>query len=200
VFLHRFLELAQNEDFQPWHWCWPGQHQPLHSILALINELEESPDDPLADESRQLVDLGLSMCESSHDGGITSAEGDHFDARLLSSGGTEAWNLIKRARDEVWEKLGFDANIFYCPESAGEIDIKADEPRSTFVQPGAYPVPDLTSGSSNTFVQPEVYPVPNAISGSWDTSMTWPTLPITREASRPDDSMMDFTAMGFGQF
>lgn len=125
TFLHEFLKLAQNQDFQPWHWCWPGQHQPLHSILVLVTELEDFPHDPLSAETRKLVDLGLSMCESSGDGGITSTEGGHVDSRPLTNGGFEAWKIIRRARDEVWEKSGLDSNSLYCPESAADIDFDA---------------------------------------------------------------------------
>lgn len=115
------------------------------------------------------------------DGGITSAEGDHFDTRFLSSGGAEAWNFIKRAHDEVWEKLGFDANTFYCPESADEIDLEADQ-------------------SQSDLVQPDLYPVPSAPAGFLDASMAWPTLPSTEEAFPPHHSMVDFATMDFERF
>lgn len=184
-------------------------------MLALISELEEFPDDPLADESRQLVDLGLLMCESSDNEGITSTEGNHSDARLLPSGAVEAWNLIKRARDEVWEKLGLDANVFYCPESADDIDLEAARSRSTLVQPEACPEPNATPGFS--LVQPEACPVSNATSGFslvqpltysvpdntsdfLNTNMAWSTLPVSGEAFRPEDSMVDFNTMGFEHF
>lgn len=124
TFLHQFLKLAQDQNFQPWHWSWPGQHQPLHSILALITELEDFPNDPLASETRKLVDLGLSMCESSRNGGIASREGAFVDSRLLSDGGFEAWDFIRKARDEVWEKSGLDSNALYCPETAEEINFE----------------------------------------------------------------------------
>ncbi|RMY82898.1 hypothetical protein D0862_11862 [Hortaea werneckii] len=59
LFLHSFLQLAQDQRFQPWHWCWPGQHQPLHSILALITELEEHPDGTWARDTRRADDLSF---------------------------------------------------------------------------------------------------------------------------------------------
>lgn len=200
--------LAQDQHLQPWHWCWPGQHQPLHSILALITELEECPDDPLADASRQLVDLGLLMCESSNRRGITSAEDNHSNTRLLSSSGVEAWNLIKRARDEVWEKLGLDADVFYCPESADDVHLEADRAArgtatttaaaaATF-QPNACPVPD--DAAAFPLVQPVTYPVPvpDTSSGYLDAGMAWNTLPASGEAAfRPENVMFDFTTMGF---
>lgn len=121
-YLHQFLKLAQNQDFQPWHWCWPGQHQPLHSILALIADLEQFPNDPLANETRKLVDLGLLMSESSHKNGISSSDEGLVDYRPPGDEGFEAWDFIRRARDHVWEKAGFDPAVLRCPESAGEIN------------------------------------------------------------------------------
>lgn len=181
MFLLHFLKLVQDQSFQPWHWCWPGQHQPLHSMLALISELEDSPEDSLANENRQLVDLGLSMCEISNGDGIASFEGDCVDTRLLSSGGIEAWKLIRKTRDEVWEKSGLDSNILYCPESAEDIEFDAGQVENTFPHLNAYP-------ASNATIIP---------SGA-DTS--WPTLPVTTVAFWPDYSMVEFAAVIPGSF
>lgn len=174
IFLHEFLKLAQNQDFQPWHWCWPGQHQPLHSILALITELEESPDDPVSDETRKLVDLGLSMCENSENGGITSNEGGRIDSRPLTDGGVEAWKLIRRARDEVWEKSGLDSNSLYCPESAEEI---------SFERPPPDQGPPLHA---------EILPTLAATSDYLDPDMTWSTLQDVTQSFWPEYPSVNF--------
>ncbi|KAI7316369.1 hypothetical protein KC315_g10795 [Hortaea werneckii] len=139
LFLHSFLQLAQDQRFQPWHWCWPGQHQPLHSILALITELEEHPEGTWARETRRLVDLGLRMCADGEGKGgevcegIVSMEGEEVDSRTVGTegggglaGGDGVWRFIRRARDDVWEKAGLDSRILHCPASADDLSFATD--------------------------------------------------------------------------
>lgn len=121
-YLHRFLMLTQRDDFQPWHWCWPGQHQPLHSIMVLIQDLEECPSGPLARQTRRLVDLALTMTGQAEDnGGIMSQENGDPDFRPLQDGGHEAWKFVRMARDKCWERAGLDPDVFTCPLDANEI-------------------------------------------------------------------------------
>lgn len=120
--LHRFLQLTQRSDFQPWHWVWPGRHQPLHSIMALINDLDENPTTAFAIETRQLVDLALSLCSNGADSsGIISSEDGEPDPRPLNDGGFAAWKFIRAARDDCWERAGLDPTVLYCPEHVSQI-------------------------------------------------------------------------------
>ncbi|GIZ48278.1 hypothetical protein CKM354_001134600 [Cercospora kikuchii] len=136
-YVHRFLRLAERRDFQPWHWCWPGQHQPLHSIMALITDLEDHPNDPEAVETRKLVDLAIYKCIGSDDCGIVSHEDGNPDPRPLHPGGTQAWRFLRRARDRAWEMAGLDPSILTCPESVHDIRLKGvpDEDRDAQDQP-----------------------------------------------------------------
>ncbi|KAK5167509.1 uncharacterized protein LTR77_007208 [Saxophila tyrrhenica] len=120
-YLHRFLRLTQCNDFQPWHWCWPGQHQPLYSIMALLQELEDRPFDTLAMQTRRLIDLAILMCGPQANEGILSHEDGDSDARPLHEGGAEAWVFIRRARERAWQKADLDPSILLCPASAKEI-------------------------------------------------------------------------------
>lgn len=120
-YLHHFMILTECPDFQPWHWCWPGQHQPLHSIMALLTDLEENPSDPLAAETRKLIDLALCICGESGDNGIVSMEDGHTTPRPLHDGGSRSWDFIRRERDRIWEKHGLDPSILTCPEKAEDI-------------------------------------------------------------------------------
>jgi hypothetical protein len=120
-YLHRFIRLTQCNDFQPWHWCWPGQHQPLYSIMALLQDLEDNPSDRAAIETRRLIDLAIFMCGPQANEGILSSEDGSPDARPLHDGGSEAWVFIRRVRERVWEKAGLDPSILLCPPSAKEL-------------------------------------------------------------------------------
>lgn len=122
-YLHRFLQLTQRNDFQPWHWCWPGRHQPLHSIMALITDLDEAPNPSFVKETRQLVDLALSMCggDGSSAGVISTEDGEPDMRPLQDSGGQEIWNFIRRARDKCWERAGLDPDELHCPPNVRQI-------------------------------------------------------------------------------
>ena len=120
-YLHRFLRLVQCTDFQPWHWCWPGRNQPLYSIMALLQELEDNPFDPAAMETRRLIDLAIYMCGPQANEGIVSSEDGDPDLRPLHEGGSEVWTFIRRARERAWEKAGLDPSLLRCPASAKEI-------------------------------------------------------------------------------
>ena len=124
-YLHGFLKITQNPSFQPWHWRWPGQHQPLHSIMALIISLSTSPDSnsPLARETRKLIDLAIYMCGPQENNGIQSTEDGHYDSRPLSMVGSKAWELIRETRSKVWIKAGLDPVILNCPERAEDIHL-----------------------------------------------------------------------------
>ncbi|KAH9216519.1 fungal-specific transcription factor domain-containing protein [Leptodontidium sp. 2 PMI_412] len=120
-YLHGFLKITQRPEFQPWHWRWPGQHQPLHSIMALIIDLSTCSDDTLARETRKLVDLAIYMCGPQENNGIQSTEDGHYDSRPLSMAGSKAWEFIRETRSKVWIKAGLDAVVLTCPERAEDI-------------------------------------------------------------------------------
>lgn len=122
-YLYRFLQLTQRNDFQPWHWCWPGRHQPLHSTMALITDLDESQHPEFVPETRKLIDLALSMCgQDSFSGGVISNEDGEPDIRpLQDAGGQETWKFIRRARDKCWEKAGLDPDELRCPSDIRQI-------------------------------------------------------------------------------
>jgi hypothetical protein len=126
-YLHGFLKIVQCHEFQPWHWCWPGQHQPLHSIMALIMHLDQYPDDPSSRENRKLVDLSIFMCGPQENNGILSSEDGIFDSRPLSVSGSKAWEFIRQARAKVWTKASLDPIILNCPERAEDINIDGVE-------------------------------------------------------------------------
>ncbi|PVH78812.1 hypothetical protein DL98DRAFT_236184 [Cadophora sp. DSE1049] len=126
-YLHGFLKITQNSSFQPWHWRWPGQHQPLHSIMALIVSLSNSSESntPLARETRKLIDLAIYSCGPQENNGIQSTEDGHYDSRPLSIAGSKAWEFIRETRSKVWIQAGLDPVVLNCPERAE--DVRIDE-------------------------------------------------------------------------
>lgn len=125
-FLHYFLRLAQCQDFQPWHWCWPGIHQPMHAMMAIIQDLEDHPNQATATETRKLIDLAFHMSSSQGTSGILSNDDGSPILRPLTEGGSEAWTFIRRARQRAWQKAGIDPNYLRCPELAVDIHIDDD--------------------------------------------------------------------------
>lgn len=109
------------------------------------------------------MDLGLLMCDASSQGGITSHEGNDADVRPLTPGGSEAWLLIRKARNEVWEKAGHDADTLYCPQRAEDIDIHGAS--------------DLSSGQSLNVG----FPVDASFQWNYD-NMNWPMLATGTES------------------
>ncbi|KAE9371804.1 hypothetical protein N431DRAFT_559228 [Stipitochalara longipes BDJ] len=126
-YLQVFLKIVQSSEFQPWHWCWPGQHQPLHAILLLIMHLERCPDNSTTQETRRLVDLAIFMCGPQENNGVLSSEDGCFDSRPLSGSGSKAWEFIRQARANVWTKAGLDPVILNCPEQAEDVNINRVE-------------------------------------------------------------------------
>ncbi|KAB8596084.1 hypothetical protein FH972_025793 [Carpinus fangiana] len=149
--LHGFLALCQTPDFQPFHWSWPGQHQPLHALMTVLQDLEDFPDASGVLETRKLIDLAVLMSSSGPDGkfgnnvpstasaesimnawsenmaswGIIADEGDDDQVtRPLNQGGAEAWMFVRRMRHRVWQKAGLDPTHLSCPSRADEIDLE----------------------------------------------------------------------------
>ncbi|KAF8860231.1 hypothetical protein BDZ45DRAFT_724757 [Acephala macrosclerotiorum] len=122
-YLYTFLSITQSPTFQPWHWCWPGQHQPLHSIMTLLLDLSQHPSSPTSKSTRQLIDMAIFMCGPQENHGIQSSEDRQVDGRPLGVSGSKAWEFIRRARERVWLERGLDPGLLNCPERVEDIDL-----------------------------------------------------------------------------
>lgn len=89
--------------------------------MALIQDLEDHPFDPLAHETRRLIALAIDMSGPEANGGIVSLEDGDPVMRPLHEGGSEAWTFVRRARERARERAGLDASFLDCPESAKQI-------------------------------------------------------------------------------
>ena len=115
-------------DFHQFQWSWPGNHQPLHALMALLKDLEGlNPHCTEAEAIRTVFDQVICLC-APDGGGITSAvntKDDHVSEsesqnsyfhtrpailtpRPLNEGGLEAWKLIRRVRSRLWRAALLD--------------------------------------------------------------------------------------------
>ncbi|KAI2689938.1 transcriptional regulator family: Fungal Specific TF [Penicillium roqueforti] len=109
AFMEKFIRLATDPDFQPFQWGWPGNHQPMHAMMIILIDLYERPYSPEASVSRGFVDQILSLCGP--DGGVVSGGDDIFTQRPLRNGGREAWGMIRRLRQQAWQKAGLNPEL-----------------------------------------------------------------------------------------
>lgn len=104
--------------------------------MAIIVDLEENPHNPVAAESRKLVDLAFYMC-GGRSTGILSDEQGSINPRPLDEGGSEVWNYLRRARARAWQKANLDFSVLRCPASADDIRINDEDEVSGSQQLGA---------------------------------------------------------------
>ncbi|KZF23989.1 hypothetical protein L228DRAFT_259270 [Xylona heveae TC161] len=129
--IRKTVILASVDDFSPFQWSWPGNHQPLHGLAVLLKNLDHEPRGPFADSSRSVIDEAFSLC--SPGGGIT---GTSIDApwptlevpfnqpsvqqkpRPLTENGQRTWQFLWQWRARVWSKAGLDPNNCMTREQA----------------------------------------------------------------------------------
>ncbi|KAJ5779935.1 transcriptional regulator family: Fungal Specific TF [Penicillium paradoxum] len=110
-FMKKFIQLATDPDFQPFHWSWPGNHQPMHATMIMLIDLYERPYSPEASKSRAFIDSILAL--SGPDGGVVGGEDGVSTQRPLKDGGREAWDMIRRLRQKAWQKAGLDPQMLW---------------------------------------------------------------------------------------
>ena len=114
AFMRKFISLATDPAFQPFHWSWPGNHQPMHPTMITLVDLYERPHSVEAPRSRAFIDKIFSM--ASPDGGIVSGENGVSVQRPLREGGREAWEMLRKLRERAWQKAGLDPDILWTEE------------------------------------------------------------------------------------
>ncbi|CAG8895101.1 unnamed protein product [Penicillium egyptiacum] len=101
-FMDKFIQLATDPDFQPFHWSWPG---------IMLIDLYERPYSPEASRSRAFIDRILAL--SGPDGGVVGGEDGVSTQRPLKDGGREAWDMIRRLRQKAWQKAGLNPRMLW---------------------------------------------------------------------------------------
>ncbi|KAJ5786919.1 uncharacterized protein N7503_012131 [Penicillium pulvis] len=113
-FMEKFIQLATDPDFQPFHWSWPGNHQPMHATMIMLIDLYERPYSPEASKSRAFIDRILAL--SGPDGGVVGGEDGISTQRPLKDGGREAWDMIRRLRQKAWQKAGLNPKMLWTEQ------------------------------------------------------------------------------------
>ncbi|KAJ5188210.1 hypothetical protein N7472_007224 [Penicillium cf. griseofulvum] len=158
-FMEKFIELATDPDFQPFHWSWPGNHQPMHATMIMLIDLYERPYSPEASRSRAFIDSILAL--SGPDGGVVGGEDGISTQRPLKDGGREAWDMIRRLRQKAWQKAGLNPQILWTEQdqiqagvaSTGDPHGDCDSPCSGPSRPGS-PGPESAGHPSAHDPQP----------------------------------------------
>ncbi|KAL4815551.1 fungal-specific transcription factor domain-containing protein [Aspergillus spinulosporus] len=114
-FMEKFISLATDPDFQPFQWSWPGNHQPMHATMIMLIDLYERPYSPEAPKSRAFVDKIFSL--TGPDGGVVGGEDGVTTQRPLKDGGREAWDMIRRLRQQAWQKAGLDPQKLWTEQA-----------------------------------------------------------------------------------
>ncbi|KAL3467961.1 fungal-specific transcription factor domain-containing protein [Aspergillus heterothallicus] len=114
-FMEKFISLATDPDFQPFHWSWPGNHQPMHATMIMLIDLYERPYSPEASKSRAFIDKIFSL--TGPDGGVVGGEDGISTQRPLKDGGREAWDMIRRLRHKAWQKAGLDPQKLWTEQA-----------------------------------------------------------------------------------
>ncbi|KAJ5970124.1 uncharacterized protein N7479_000042 [Penicillium vulpinum] len=113
-FMEKFIQLATDPDFQPFHWSWPGNHQPMHATMIMLIDLYERPYSAEASKSRAFIDSILAL--SGPDGGVVGGEDGVSTQRPLKDGGREAWDMIRRLRQKAWQKAGLNPQMLWTEQ------------------------------------------------------------------------------------
>ena len=90
------------------------QHQPLHALMILIREVDQSSDSSYAEECRDIVDEAFSVCGPA--GGLIGTEDHNLQHQFLTEGGREAWDFLCRLRSKAWQKHDVDPDILWTRE------------------------------------------------------------------------------------
>ncbi|KAJ6031652.1 transcriptional regulator family: Fungal Specific TF [Penicillium herquei] len=148
-FMEKFIQLATDPDFQPFHWSWPGNHQPMHATMIMLIDLYERPYSPEASKSRAFIDRILAL--SGPDGGVVGGEDGISTQRPLKDGGREAWDMIRRLRQKAWQKAGLNPQMLWTEQDQIQAGIAspAGDPsslRGSF--PSGSPAPGSPAASS----------------------------------------------------
>lgn len=85
-----------------------SNHQPLHAIVVLLNEVSTTQDSQTSEKIRNVIDVIFAL--ANENAGLCSNVSQHTErnARVLHEGGSEVWRFLKRLRARAWRKRNWD--------------------------------------------------------------------------------------------
>ncbi|CAI7630969.1 unnamed protein product [Penicillium glandicola] len=138
-FMEKFIQLATDPDFQPFHWSWPG---------IMLIDLYERPYSPEAPRSRAFIDSILAL--SGPDGGVVGGEDGVSTQRPLKDGGREAWDMIRRLRQKAWQKAGLNPQMLWTEQDQIQAGVASPiNPQGDGDSPCSDPSPPGSPGSAS---------------------------------------------------
>lgn len=95
-----------------------SNHQPLHAVILLLNNLLSTPSSLFADNIRIVIDVIFALVREN--AGFIGNAGDESEnkTRVLGRGGSEVWKYLSRLRARAWRKCGWDAGNSLTREQA----------------------------------------------------------------------------------
>jgi hypothetical protein len=131
--MEKFILLATDPDFEPFHWSWPGNHQPMHAVMIMLIDLYERPTSAEAPKSRAFVDKVFSLMGP--DGGVAGGEDGIPRSRPLKDGGREAWDMLRRLREKAWLKAGLDPKLVWPEQVQTQATVSQPPPGGAVHRP-----------------------------------------------------------------
>lgn len=100
----------------------------MHAAMIMLIDLHERPSSPEAAKSRAFIDKIFSL--TGPDGGVVGGEDGISTQRPLKDGGREAWDMIRRLRQNAWQKAGLDPQKLWTEQAQIQAGVAAapDEP------------------------------------------------------------------------
>ena len=121
--------MSSNMDFELFHWSWPGNHQPLHAMIIILNFLIDFPQAEMANECRRAVDFVLALHEESY--GLVPGHQRPSATRAVAREASEAWKLFFRLRQRAWEAANLDHRQLWTRAEAASICLEEMKNRVT---------------------------------------------------------------------
>lgn len=108
-----------------------SNHQPLHALAVLLNEIFSFPESTYADRIGNVVDVIFALVSEREGLVANTSDETGIRTRALVKGGGEVWKYLRQLRARAWRKKGWDPTISITRDEATRLcrDWFVDEAR-----------------------------------------------------------------------